>query len=126
MNIILTTVLPKIESEVDPRFGRCAYFLIVNTETLEWQAHSNPAGRSTGGAGIRAAQFVSEQKVDAVLSGDFGPNAYTALEQAGVSMYVYGDCQTALEAIKVFNDGDLKQIGGPTRQKFQSQGNRFP
>ncbi len=121
MNIILTTVSPKIESAVDPRFGRSAYFLIVDTETLEWQAHSNPAGGSRGGAGIRAAQFISDQKVDAVLSGDFGPNAYAALEQAGIPMYVYGNCQTALEAITAYNDSNLQQIGGPTQEKFHSQ-----
>lgn len=122
MNIILTTVSPKIESAVDPRFGRSAYFLLVNTETLEWQAHSNPAGGSRGGAGIRAAQFISDQKVVAVLSGDFGPNAFAALEQASIPMYLYGNCQTALEAITAFNNGNLQQIGGPSQEKFQAQG----
>jgi len=126
MNIILTTVSPKIESTVDPRFGRGAYFLIVDTETLEWQTHSNPGARSTGGAGIRAAQFASDQKVDAVLSGDFGPNAYTALEQAGIPMYVYGNCQTAIEAITAFKDGTLRQIGSPTQEKFYSKGKEVP
>lgn len=126
MNILLTTILPKIDSAIDPRFGRGAYFLIVDTETLEWQAHPNAGGRSMGGAGIRAAQFAADQKVEAVLSGDFGPNAYTALEQAGIPMYVYGDCQTAHEAVAAFNDGGLQQIGGPTREKFKSRGNRFP
>jgi len=126
MNIILTTVSPQIDSAVDPRFGRGAYFLIVDTETMEWQGHPNPAGRAMGGAGIQAAQFAADQKVDAVLSGDFGPNAYTALEQAGIPMYVYGNCRTAHEAIAAFSDGELQQIGGPTRQKFQPRGRRLP
>jgi predicted Fe-Mo cluster-binding NifX family protein len=80
MKIALTTVSPGIESAVDPRFGRGAYLLVVDTETLQWHSYPNPGASATGGAGIQSAQFVSGQKVQAVLSGDFGPHAYTALE----------------------------------------------
>ena len=90
MKIILTTTSPSIDSEIDPRFGRGAYLLVVDTETLEWQAHPNPGVSASGGAGTMAAQFVANQKAGAVISGDFGPNAYGALQAAGVATYLSG------------------------------------
>jgi predicted Fe-Mo cluster-binding NifX family protein len=119
MKIILTTVSPNIESGVDPRFGRGAYLLAVDTETLEWEAHPNSGVRASGGAGVQAAQFATDQHAEAVISGDFGPNAYNALKGAGIAMYLYGDSCTAQEAITRFKNGLLQQIGSPTRNDPQ-------
>jgi predicted Fe-Mo cluster-binding NifX family protein len=121
MKIALTTVSPGIEADVDPRFGRGAYLLVVDTETLQWQSYPNPAASAPGGAGIRSAQFVSDQKVEAVLSGDFGPNAHTALENAGIPMYVYGANRTVKEALAAFKAGSLQCVGGPTRTARHSE-----
>jgi predicted Fe-Mo cluster-binding NifX family protein len=115
MKIVLTTTNPNIESEVDPRFGRGAYLLVVDSETLEWEAHANPGVNASGGAGIQAAQFAADKHAEAVISGDFGPNAHNALQEAKIGMYIYGDCRTAQEAISRFKDGLLQQIGSPTR-----------
>jgi predicted Fe-Mo cluster-binding NifX family protein len=122
MKIALTTVSPEIESDVDPRFGRCAYMLVVDTDTLQWQSYPNPAASAPGGAGIRSAQFVSDQEVEAVLSGDFGPNAHTALENAGIPMYVYGASRTVKEALAAFKAGSLQRVGGPTRTARHAAG----
>ncbi len=65
MKIILTATSPSIDSNVDPRFGRGAYFLIVDPDTLEWQAYPNPGVGAPGGAGTLAAQFVANQHVEA-------------------------------------------------------------
>jgi len=115
MKILLTTTSPDIESDVDPRFGRGAYFLIVDPDTLEWQAEPNPALNATGGAGIQAAQYVTGQKCEAVISGDFGANAYNALNTAGIAMYLFGSCRTAREAIDHYKTGQLQQAGSPSR-----------
>lgn len=115
MKIALTSLSPNLEVEIDPRFGRSTILLIGASETQEWQAHPNPGTTVRGGAGIRAAQLLSDQNVEAVLSGDFGPHAYTALEKAGIPMYLFGTCRTAREAIAGFQAGSLERIGGPTR-----------
>jgi predicted Fe-Mo cluster-binding NifX family protein len=115
MKIILTTTSPNIDSEVDPRFGRGAYLLMVDTESLQWEANPNPGVNASGGAGIQAAQFVTDQKTEAVLSGDFGPHAFEALQAAGIAMYPYADCHTARQAIERFKAGQLQQVGAPTR-----------
>jgi predicted Fe-Mo cluster-binding NifX family protein len=115
MKVILTTVVPNIESEVDPRFGRGAHLLVVDLDTMEWQAHPNPGASASGGAGIQAAQFVTEHKAEAVISGDFGPHAFEALKAADVRMYLFGDSRTVQDVIARFKSGQLKQIGAATR-----------
>jgi predicted Fe-Mo cluster-binding NifX family protein len=113
MKIILTAVSPNIESDVDTRFGRGAYFLVVETDTLEWKAVPNPALNAPGGAGIQAAQFATDQKCEAVISGDFGPNAYNALNSAGISMYLFGMCRSVQEAIQRFKSGQMEPLSAP-------------
>jgi predicted Fe-Mo cluster-binding NifX family protein len=115
MKIILTAVTSGIDSELDPRFGRGAYFLIVDSETQEWQSVPNPASNASGGAGVRAAQFVSEQNCDAIISGDFGPNAFEALTEAGISMYLFGNCRTAKEALDRLESGQLERLNSPSQ-----------
>jgi predicted Fe-Mo cluster-binding NifX family protein len=122
MKIILTTTSPNIDSDVDGRFGRGAYFLIVDSDTMEWQAHPNPGVNASGGAGIKAAQFVAEQGAKAAISGDFGPNAHGALDAAGISMYQFGACRTAKEAIEHFKAGQLECVNAPTGPGHHSRG----
>ncbi|MDI6768928.1 MAG: NifB/NifX family molybdenum-iron cluster-binding protein [Anaerolineales bacterium] len=116
MKIILTTTSPSIDSNLDSRFGRGVYFLVVDPDTLEWQAHPNPGAGAQGGAGTLAAQFVANQHAEAVISGDFGPNAYGALQAAGVAMYLFGASTTVREAIERFKAGQLERVGAPTGQ----------
>jgi predicted Fe-Mo cluster-binding NifX family protein len=115
MKITLTTTTPTLEADVDPRFGRAACLLLVDTETQAWEAYENPGLNTPGGAGIKAAQYIHERNAQAVLSGDFGPHAFAALQAAGIAMYLYGDCRTALQAIARFKAGQLQQVGAPTR-----------
>jgi predicted Fe-Mo cluster-binding NifX family protein len=115
MKIVLSATSPSLDAKVDPRFGRGAFLLVVDTTSLEFEAHPNPGVTATGGAGIQAAQFVATQKAEAAISGDFGPNAFEALQQAGVSMYTYGDCQTVREAIQNLQSGGLERVGSPSR-----------
>jgi predicted Fe-Mo cluster-binding NifX family protein len=114
MKILVTTILPDIRSDVDPRFGRAAYFLEIDPDTLEWNALPNPAHAAWGSAGVQAAQFVADRKPAAVISGNFGSNAYTALEAAGIAMYLKSE-GTAQEAVAEFQAGLLERAGAPTR-----------
>ena len=107
MKIILTTTSPDIDSDVDRRFGRGAFFLVVDTDTLEWKAHPNPGVSASGGAGTLAAQFAADQGAEAAISGDFGPNAQSALSAAGIAMHLLGASRTAKEAVEHFNAGRL-------------------
>lgn len=114
MKLLVTATAPALEAAVDPRFGRAAHFIVVDTDSLQWQAHQNQGVNATGGAGALAAQFAAQQGVQAVISGDFGPNAYRALATAGIQMYLLGESRTVAEAVEQFKAGKLAQVNAPT------------
>ena len=122
MKIILTTIQPDLETELDPRFGRSAYLLVVDPHTMEWQAEPNTGAGAGGGAGVHAAQLVSKLQAQAVISGHFGPNAFDALCSAGVEMYQFGNYRTAREAIQGFLEGKLLVVSAATRGEGHSRG----
>ena len=88
MKIIITATSNKIDQPFNPRFGRTDYFILVDSETREWEAFSNPAADARGGAGPQAVQFITEKGAEVVISGRYGPSAFTALEAAGIKAYI--------------------------------------
>ena len=80
MKICITSEGNTLGSKVDCRFGRCQYFIIVDTETFEFEVIKNPNLESMGGAGIQSAQLVASKRVKAVLTGNVGPNAFQTLQ----------------------------------------------
>jgi predicted Fe-Mo cluster-binding NifX family protein len=114
MKVVVTATSPALDSAIDPRFGRAAYFIVVDVIDREWQAYPNPGAGASGGAGTQAAQYIATQGVQAAISGDFGPNAYSALKAAGITMYLLGPSQTVKEAVEHFFAGQLTQVGAPT------------
>lgn len=108
MKIAISAQGTTLNANVDPRFGRCQYFMIVDTNTGEHHAIANEANASASGAGIKSAGMVVEQGVDAVLSGQVGPNAAQVLETANVKMYnnVSG---TVADAIERFKNGEYQE-----------------
>lgn len=121
MKIIITTASPDIDSAVDARFGRATYFVVVDSNTLIWEAHANEATSFSSGAGVQAAQFVVKMKVDAVISGDFGPHAHDALEKAGVQMYLLGQSTTARDALTRLKMGELQRFGEATQHNLSER-----
>ncbi|TFF86441.1 dinitrogenase iron-molybdenum cofactor biosynthesis protein [Candidatus Thorarchaeota archaeon] len=110
--ICVTSSGDTLESQIDPRFGRCAFFIIVDPETQQFQAISNEAAMASGGAGIRAAQVVAEQNVEAVITGSVGPNAYPALQSAGIKILT-GATGTVKAAVESYKTGTLQEISTP-------------
>ncbi|MEW5933713.1 MAG: NifB/NifX family molybdenum-iron cluster-binding protein [Bacillota bacterium] len=76
-----------LDSPVDMRFGRAPFFLVVDSETLDYEVIANPAVQAPGGAGIQTAQLLARSGVGAVVAGNVGPNAMSALRAAGVEVY---------------------------------------
>ena len=108
MLIFVSTQQADLDSLVDDRFGRAEWYVKFDTETKQWQALENPGVNSSKGAGIAAAQFAVDQSVDLVISGDFGPNAASALKAGGVQMILFGENNgTAREIIDLYQQGKL-------------------
>jgi predicted Fe-Mo cluster-binding NifX family protein len=102
-------------ARVDPRFGRCAYFLVIDTESGKTEAVANAAQSAGGGAGIQAAQTVADHGAETVLTGNVGPNAHRALQAAKISV-ITGVSGTVSDALKAFQDGKYKATESPTVQ----------
>ena len=105
MKIAVTADGPTLDSKVDSRFGRCQYFIIADSGTLEFEALENSSSMAGGGAGISASQMIAGKKVDTVLTGNCGPNAYQALSAAGIKVVteVSGKVRDAIERYKSGN-----------------------
>ncbi|MGD9395349.1 MAG: NifB/NifX family molybdenum-iron cluster-binding protein [Candidatus Thorarchaeota archaeon] len=110
--ICVTSSGPTLDSMVDPRFGRCAYFIIVDPETFDFEAVSNEAAMASGGAGIRASQIVVSKDVEAVLTGSVGPNAFPALQDAGIKI-LSGVSGTVKSAIENYKTGSFQELTTP-------------
>jgi predicted Fe-Mo cluster-binding NifX family protein len=123
MKIAITSSGKEITSALNPRFGRCEYFIIVDTENKEREAIENPAVSAGGGAGTQAAQFIANQGVEAVISGRFGPNAFAALEAAGLQAFVSTQ-ETVDAALDKFLAGELEQITAATGPQMHGGGGR--
>jgi len=113
MKIAITSTAPDLDAEMDPRFGRARYLLIVETETLEFEAIENPNIAAGGGAGIQTSQMIANKGAEAVLTGNCGPNAYQTLSAAGLQVYV-GLSGPVRQAVEAFKRGELQPVAGPS------------
>ena len=122
MKIAITTTTGNLDSPFDPRFGRGANFVIVDTETEDWETHSNPALNATGGAGNQAAQFITELGAQVAISGDFGPKAHSALAAGGVQMFLApaDGALTARELLARYQMSQLEQVSAPTSPGYHT------
>jgi len=102
-----------LDATVDPRFGRCPYFVIVDTETMLYEAVPNTSQYAPSGAGIQAAQTIASKGAKVVLTGSVGPNAYQALSAAGIQM-ITGVFGTVREAVERYKSGQFRQTAAPT------------
>ena len=112
MKIVVTTTEPVLDAEVDPRFGRCRYFLSVDTETMECESIENSNAALGGGAGIQSAQQIAEKGIKYVLTGNCGPNAYQTLSAAGISV-ITGCSGIARDIVEQFRAGQFNVANEP-------------
>lgn len=114
MKIAITAEKGSLDAPLDPRFGRCAWFIILDTASPEaFTAVENRAASAGGGAGVQASQTIIDAGVRTVISGNFGPKAYDALDAAGISMCLV-EADTVRQAVEVFNAGKGTLIDSPS------------
>ena len=109
MKIAITSLGPKLEDKVDPRFGRCHYFILFDTDTNKSEAIENTGAQGMGGVGIQSGQIMADKDVKTVLTGSCGPNAFQTLQAAGIKV-ITGVNGTVQEAIDRYKSGELKAI----------------
>ncbi|RLB08230.1 MAG: dinitrogenase iron-molybdenum cofactor biosynthesis protein [Deltaproteobacteria bacterium] len=109
MKIVITSTGNTLDSPIDPRFGRCQFFIFVDPDTMDFEAVENQAMMAAGGAGPQAAQFVTDKGAEAIITGNVGPNAASSLAAAGLKIYV-GATGTVRETINRFKTGQLQEV----------------
>lgn len=111
MKLAITSMGDTLDSKVDPRFGRAAYFIVGDSEIMDFTIikNENVAG---SGVGISSAKLVIDAGAKAVLTGNCGPNAERTLSAAGVNLYT-GVSGIVADAIECFKDGKLPVARGP-------------
>jgi predicted Fe-Mo cluster-binding NifX family protein len=110
MKIAATSTGPDLDAAIDPRFGRCAYFVILDSESGNLEATPNPFLDAAGGAGTQAAQWILGQDVAVLLTGRCGPKAAAVLHDAGIRM-VEGVSGSVREASERFRAEDSATSG---------------
>lgn len=101
MKVAVSATGGSMTAQLDTRFGRCAYFVIVDSETMKFTAFSNPASELSGGAGPAAVREIAKHNVEAVITGRAGVNAETALNAAGIKI-VTGYTGTVKEVVEAY------------------------
>ena len=121
MKIAVTSTGPTLDDHVEARFGRCAYFLVVDPDTLEFEPIQNPNIAVGGGAGIQSAQLLANRDVSAVLTGNCGPNAFQTFGAAGIQV-ITGVTGQVREAIQRYKSGAMAGAAGPNVQSHFGMG----
>lgn len=116
MKVAVSATNASLDATVDARFGRCAYFVLVDTRDMSFVAISNAANAQGGGAGIQSAQLLAQEGIGVILTGNCGPNAHQTLTAAGIQVVV-GCSGTVQEAVERFKAGQLQAAPGPNVTK---------
>jgi predicted Fe-Mo cluster-binding NifX family protein len=113
MKIAVSAIAPGLDAEVDPRFGRCQYFIIIDPQSMEFEALDNSNAMAAGGAGISTAQMIVSKGAEVVLTGNCGPNAYQTLSAAGIQV-ITGVSGSIKDAIEDFKAGRFQSSSQPS------------
>jgi predicted Fe-Mo cluster-binding NifX family protein len=105
MKVLVTSQGENLDALLDPRFGRCQYFIIVDSDTMSFKAIKNESTEKGGGAGVSTAQFVVDEAPDVLITGDVGPNASRGLASSGIKI-ITGVSGVVRDIIEKFKKGE--------------------
>lgn len=113
MKVAVSATGKDLSCQIDPRFGRCQYFIFVDPETMEFEAFENEGLTASGGAGVQAAQLIAQKGAKALITGSLGPNAASALSASGIKAYLVPG-GTVRDTIEAYKSGSLREASGAT------------
>jgi predicted Fe-Mo cluster-binding NifX family protein len=112
MKVGVSAVDSTLDAEIDPRFGRCPYFVIIDSDTMEFEAIENSDSFASSGAGITAAQLIAAKGVDVLITGNCGPNAYQVFTASNIKV-ITGVSGKVREAVQDYVSGKLQAVSQP-------------
>jgi predicted Fe-Mo cluster-binding NifX family protein len=123
MKVAVSSSGQDLYSHIDPRFGRCAYFIMVETDDMSFEVFDNQSIALGGGAGIQSAQFISSKGAKAVITGHCGPNAVQTLVAAAIEVFL-GNTGIVREALQKFRNGELTSTNVANASEYSGLGGR--
>jgi len=121
MKVAISATGGTLDAAVDPRFGRCAVLVLIETDDMSFQAIDNANSSLGGGAGIQTAQLVAHEGAKTVLTGNCGPNAHQTLSAAGIEVIV-GCSGVVSDVIARFKSGELQPAAAPNVASHSGMG----
>lgn len=109
MKILISSTGKTTEDLLDTRFGRCEFFQIHDTESGEFKILENKGQNESAGAGIAASNQLIDEKVDVIITGNLGPNAFELIKKSGIKAYKCGNIAVS-SALEKYNKGELEEI----------------
>jgi predicted Fe-Mo cluster-binding NifX family protein len=106
MKVCVTAGAEGLDAPVDPRFGRCPFFVFVDLESMAVESVPNASANASGGAGIQAAQMLANLGAGALITGNIGPNAMQTLSVAKIGVYQQRG-GLVRDAVEQFKSGEL-------------------
>jgi len=113
MKICFSALGKDEESLLNPRFGRCPYFLIFDDKDKKWVTVDNQAAAAFRGAGISAAQKVVDLGCKTIVTGNMGPNAFNVMSTSGVKIYLGDLGKSVADNLKMYKEGELSELSAP-------------
>ena len=110
MRVGISATRGDLNAKVDGRFGRCPWFLVVDSDSLEFEAVENRHAEEGMGAGMGAAKDLIDARIDAVISGQVGPKAYEVLKAGNIDIFLVSDDVTAKDALVRLKRGELRKM----------------
>jgi predicted Fe-Mo cluster-binding NifX family protein len=111
MKVAITAEGQELSSMIDLRFGRAKWVHVVDTDTGEHQVQDNAVHLNLPqGAGIQTGQNIANLGVEAVITGNVGPNAFRTLNAAKIKIFLTAQ-QTVEQAVVALKGGRLQEIG---------------
>ena len=112
MRIAVSANGTTMDAEVDPRFGRCQYLVIIDPDSMEFETVENSGALAGGGAGIATAQMIADKSIEVVLTGNCGPNAFQVLSAARIKV-VTGVSGKVRDTVQAYKTGNLQPASQP-------------
>jgi len=112
MIVAISASEPTLDADVDPRFGRCRYFIIIDPENMEFEAVENSGAMAGSGAGIATAQMIAGRGTEVVLTGNCGPKAFQVLSATGIKV-ITGVSGKVRDVVQSYKDGGLQPASQP-------------
>jgi len=125
MKVAVSATGDSLDSQVDPRLGRARFFIVYDLDKDSFRAVENSFAQASSGAGIQVATFLANEGVEAVITGNVGPNAWRVFQEAGIKVYSGVAQVTVREAIQAFREGRLSPLQGPSVGAHFGMGGQF-